>query len=134
MPRYLSQHTLACLTRQGAEELSKKILGAKSVTGRRVLVNMQEGKMLAEFDAPSREEMEKWLTTEKFHFDWLLRLEYESATDAALRSHLVNLATERSDCSPRCSGCSLNPMKLRHQTCAPSCCLCCTDVCSGAGG
>ena len=85
MPRYLSQHTLACLTRQGAEELSQKILGAKSITGRRVLVNMQEGKMLAEFDAPSREEMEKWLTAEKFHFDWLLRLEYESATDATLR-------------------------------------------------
>jgi hypothetical protein len=53
-----------------------------------VLGNMQEGKMLAEFDAPSREEMEKWLTTEKFHFDWLLRLEYESATDAAL--HLIS--------------------------------------------
>jgi len=79
MPRYLSQHTLACLTRQGAEELSKRILGAKSVTARRVLVNMQEGKMLAEFDAPSREDMEKWLATEKFHFDWLLRLEYETA-------------------------------------------------------
>jgi hypothetical protein len=78
MPRYLSQHTLACLTRQGAEELSKRILGAKSVSARRVLVNMQEGKMLAEFDAPSREEMEKWLATEKFHFDWLLRLEYET--------------------------------------------------------
>jgi hypothetical protein len=78
MPRYLSQHTLACLTRQGAEELTKRILGAKSVTARRVLVNMQEGKMLAEFDAPSREEMEKWLATEKFHFDWLLRLEYET--------------------------------------------------------
>jgi hypothetical protein len=41
--------------------------------------------MLAEFDASSREEMEKWLTAEKFHFDWLLRLEYESATDASLR-------------------------------------------------
>jgi hypothetical protein len=78
MPRYLSQHTLACLTRQGAEELSKRILSAKSVTARRVLVNMQEGKMLAEFDAPSREEMEKWLATEKFHFDWLLRVEYET--------------------------------------------------------
>jgi len=35
--------------------------------------------MLAEFDAPSREDMEKWLATEKFHFDWLLRLEYETA-------------------------------------------------------
>jgi hypothetical protein len=79
MPRYLSQHTLACLTRQGAEELSKRILAAKSVTARRVLVNMQEGKMLAEFDASSREEMEEWLATEKFHFDWLLRLEYETA-------------------------------------------------------
>jgi hypothetical protein len=22
--------------------------------------------------------MEKWLATEKFHFDWLLRLEYET--------------------------------------------------------
>jgi hypothetical protein len=79
MPRYLSQHTLACLTRQGAEELTKRIMGAKSITPRRVLVNMQEGKMLAEFDAPNREEMEKWLTSEKFHFDWLLRLEYETA-------------------------------------------------------
>ena len=82
MPRYLSQHTLACLTRQGAEDLSQRILGAKSVTARRVLVNMQEGKMLAEFDAPSREEMEKWLAAEKFHFDWLLRLEYETVGGA----------------------------------------------------
>jgi hypothetical protein len=79
MPRYISQHTLACLTRQGAEELSKRILSAKSITARRVLVNMQEGKMLAEFDAPNREELEKWLSAEKFHFDWLLRLEYESS-------------------------------------------------------
>jgi hypothetical protein len=29
--------------------------------------------------------MEKWLTAEKFHFDWLLRLEYESASDATLQ-------------------------------------------------
>jgi hypothetical protein len=86
MPRYLSQHTLACLTRQGAEQLCKKILGAKTVTGRRVLVNMQEGKMVAEFEAASREEMEKWLAAEKFHFDWLLRLEYETATDGALNA------------------------------------------------
>ena len=85
MPRYISQHTLACLTRQGAEELSRRLLGGKPVAARRVVFNMQEGKMLAEFDAPSREEMEKWLTAEKFHFDWLLRLEYESATDATLR-------------------------------------------------
>jgi hypothetical protein len=85
MPRYLSQHTLACLTRQGAEELAKRILAAKSVSARRVMVNMQEGKMLAEFDAANREELEKWLATEKFHFDWLLRIEFETS-DGALKA------------------------------------------------
>ncbi|HWG59670.1 MAG TPA: hypothetical protein VN661_11545 [Candidatus Acidoferrales bacterium] len=79
MARYLSQHTLACLTRQGADELARRLHGGKQVGTRRVLVNMQEGKMIVEYDAPSREELEKWLAAEKFHFDWLLRIELESA-------------------------------------------------------
>ena len=79
MPRYLSQHTLACLTRQGAEDLARRLQAATQVSARRVLVNMQEGKMLVEFDASGREELEKFLTAEKFHFDWLLRLEFEFA-------------------------------------------------------
>lgn len=82
MPRYLSQHTLACLTRQGAEDLARRLHAATQVTARRVLVNMQEGKMLVEFDAASREELEKFLAAEKFHFDWLLRLEFEFADNA----------------------------------------------------
>jgi len=84
MPRYISQHTLACLTRQGAQALVERLHAAKQVTTRRVLVNMQEGKMLVEFDAPAKEELEKWLAAEKFHFDWLLRVELESS-DGALR-------------------------------------------------
>jgi len=85
MARYISQHTLACLTRQGAEELTKRLYAATGVTARRVLVNMQEGKMLVEFEAPGREELEKWLASEKFHFDWLLRLELESSSGASLQ-------------------------------------------------
>jgi hypothetical protein len=85
MAVYISQHTLACLTRQGAEELTRRLQGAKTVRTRRVLVNMQEGKMLVEFEAQGREELEKWLTSEKFHFDWLLRIELES-TDGALHA------------------------------------------------
>ena len=77
MARYISQHTLACLTRQGAEELGKRLTAAEAVKARRVLVNMQEGKMVVEFEAGSREELEKWLAAEKFHFDWLLRVEFE---------------------------------------------------------
>jgi hypothetical protein len=85
MPRYLSQHTLACLTRQGAEELSRRLLGGQGMAARRVVFNMQEGKMLAEFDAPGREELEKWLMAGKFHFDWLLRIELEAAADGSLQ-------------------------------------------------
>ena len=86
MPRYISQHTLACLTRQGAQELSNRLQKSGSVAARRVLVNMQEGKMLVEFDAPGREELEKWLAAEKYHFDWLLRVELESTAGAPLQS------------------------------------------------
>jgi hypothetical protein len=88
MPRYISQHTLACLTRQGAQELSNRLRGAGQAAGqvsaRRVLFNMQEGKMLIEFEAPAREDLEKWLAVEKFHFDWLLRVELEAASDGSL--------------------------------------------------
>ena len=79
MARYISQHSLACLTRQGAEELVRRLnSAAPPFSARRVLVNMQEGKMLVEFDSPGREELEKWLAAQKIHFDWLLRIELES--------------------------------------------------------
>lgn len=86
MPRYLSQHTLACLTRQGAEQLSKRLHSATAVDAKRVLINLQEGKMIVEFEAATREDLEKWFASQKFHFDWLLRIEWESAADGALRS------------------------------------------------
>ena len=79
MPRYLSLHTLACLTRQGAGQASsERIFSSSRVKARRVQVNMVEGKMLAEFEAPDRETVEAWLAAEGFHYDWLMRVEYES--------------------------------------------------------
>jgi hypothetical protein len=77
MPRYLSLHTLACLTRQGAEQLVLR-LAAASVTVRRVQVNLVAGKMLIEFEAPDRDALEAWLAAEHFHYDWLMRIELES--------------------------------------------------------
>jgi hypothetical protein len=78
MPRYISLHTLACLTRQGAEQLTTRLAAADRVTMRRVQVNMIEGKMLVEFDAPDREALEKWMRDEGFHYDWVLRVEFEA--------------------------------------------------------
>jgi hypothetical protein len=68
------------LTRQGANELARRLRAGTSVSARRVLVNTQEGKMLVEFDAASRDELEKYLAAEKMHFDWLLRIELESTS------------------------------------------------------
>jgi hypothetical protein len=78
MPRYLTQHTLACLTRQGAETLAQRMLSGSTARGTRVLVNMLEGKMFVEFSAESREVLEAWLKAEGMHFDWLLRIEWET--------------------------------------------------------
>ncbi|MCL6564826.1 MAG: hypothetical protein K6U09_00220 [Acidobacteriia bacterium] len=77
MPRYLTLHTLACLTRQGAEELAARLCAATDVAVRRVLVNLTEGKMLVEVEAAAREPLEAWLRAEGMHYDWLLRIEYE---------------------------------------------------------
>jgi hypothetical protein len=78
MPLYLSQHTLACLTRQGAEALMRRMQAGQVAKAERVLVNMLEGKMFAEFRSDSREVLEAWLKTEGMHFDWLVRIEWES--------------------------------------------------------
>ena len=79
MPRFLSQHTLACMTRQGAAELVRQIHAATQVKEKRVLLNLQEGRMLIEIEAPDRAELEKWFTALKLHFDWILRIEFESS-------------------------------------------------------
>jgi hypothetical protein len=77
MPRYLTQHSLACLTRQGAEVLARRMQEGARTRAERVLVNMTEGKMVAEFTAESTETLEAWLRAEKVHFDWMLRVEWE---------------------------------------------------------
>lgn len=78
MARFISLHTLACLTRQGAEELTAGMARATGVRMRRVAVNLYEGKMLAEFEAEKRETVEEWMAGHKIHFDWLMRVELES--------------------------------------------------------
>jgi hypothetical protein len=87
MPRYLSQHTLACLTRQGAETLAERMQSGGTARAERVLVNMLEGRMFAEFRADSREALEAWLRAEGMHYDWVVRIEWETrAADGKLHA------------------------------------------------
>lgn len=49
MPLYLlTQHTLACLTHQGAEVLAQQMQSGGVAKAERVPVNMPEGKMFAD--------------------------------------------------------------------------------------
>lgn len=84
MPRYLSLHTLACLTRQGAAQLTERLFSSTGVKARRVHVNMMEGKMLVEFEASDRDTLQVWLQAEGFHYDWVMRVEFESESGALI--------------------------------------------------
>ena len=77
MPRYMSLHSLACLTRQGAEQLAARLHAAGDFSVRQIWVNMTEAKMWVEAEASSREQLANWFEREKFHFDWLMRVEWE---------------------------------------------------------
>jgi len=77
MPRYLTQHSLACLTRQGAEALAQRMQAGGGPRAERVLVNMVEGKMITECQAETREALEAWLSSEEMHYDWIMRIEWE---------------------------------------------------------
>ena len=78
MPRTLSLPTLACLTRQGAEPLVSRLRVAESFRVHRIWVNLTEGKMLLEVEAESRDAIQGWFDRERFHFDWLCRVELEA--------------------------------------------------------
>jgi hypothetical protein len=79
MSRYLSLHTLACMTRQGAEALVKALAANPgNVVLRRTTWNFVEGRMLAEIEAPDRETAERWLEQNGMRPQWLMRIEYES--------------------------------------------------------
>ena len=79
MPRYLSLHTLACMTRQGAETLVRDLSAAPGpVTLRRTSWSFVEGKMIAEIEAADSGVATAWLEQNSMRPQWLMRIEYES--------------------------------------------------------
>jgi hypothetical protein len=86
MPRYVSSHTLACLTRQGAEQLAARLFSAAPVKVLRIQVSMIDGKMLVEIEADSRDALESWLKTEGFHYEWVMRVELESKAERLVQA------------------------------------------------
>ena len=81
MPRYLTSHNMACMTRQGAKELAERLRAAQDVEFLRLVANMTEGQLIGEFEAPSRQVIEGWFQQSGIHYEWLRRIDFEATRD-----------------------------------------------------
>jgi hypothetical protein len=77
MPRYISQHTIACLTRQALEALIAGLRRDPTVKCVRFVSDSLEGKLLCEFEAPDKETVVAYLRTHNMHPQWIMRVEQE---------------------------------------------------------
>ena len=82
MPRYLTSHNMACMTRQGAKELAERLRAAQDVEFLRLVPNMTEGQLIGEFEAPSRQVIDGCFHQSPIHYEWLRRIDFEATRDA----------------------------------------------------
>ena len=82
MPRYLTSHNMACMTRQGARELAERLRASTEVEFLRLLSNMTEGQLLAEFNASSRDVLQRWMERSAIHYEWMWRIDFEATRDS----------------------------------------------------
>lgn len=77
MSRYISQHTIACLTRQALEALIVELQRDETVETIRCVTDSLEGKLLCEFEAPDKETVVAFLTCHNMRPQWVMRVERE---------------------------------------------------------
>lgn len=81
MPRYLTSHNMACMTRQGARELAQRMRGSTEVEFLRLLADMTSGQLIGEFNAASRDVIQRWMEKAGIHYEWLHRIDFEATTN-----------------------------------------------------
>ena len=77
MPHYISQHTIACLTRQALEAIIAELKRDETVKTIRCVSDSLEGKLLCEFEAPDKEVVVAFLARHNMRPQWVMRVEYE---------------------------------------------------------
>ena len=77
MPRYISQHTVACLTRQALQALMAELKRDETVKMIRCVSDSLEGKLLCEFEAPDKETVVDFLNAHNMRPQWVMRVENE---------------------------------------------------------
>ena len=77
MPRYFSQHTIACMTRQALEALIAELKRDPTVKCVRFVADSLEGKLLCEFEAIDKQSALAFLDAHHMHPQWVMRVEHE---------------------------------------------------------
>jgi len=77
MPRYISQHTIACLTRQALQAVVAELKRDETVKTIRCVSDSLEGKLLCEFEAPDKETVVAFLAAHNMRPQWVMRVEHE---------------------------------------------------------
>lgn len=77
MPRYISQHTIACMSRQALEALIAELKRDRTLKCIRFVSDSLEGKLLCEFEAPDKETVLAFLSAHNMKPHWVMRVEME---------------------------------------------------------
>ena len=77
MPKYLTVHTIACITRQNLKKLAERLQQDEQVELLRMVADTIEGAAICEFAAPSRDVLMAYLSRNHMHTDRLLHAELQ---------------------------------------------------------
>jgi hypothetical protein len=69
------------MTRQGARELAERMRASTGVEFLRLLANMTDGELTGEFNAGSREALQRWLEQSGIHYETMSRVDFEATRD-----------------------------------------------------
>ena len=75
MPIYLSMHIIACMTRQGLNQLIATMQAAEEVRFIRASASQMAGRLLCEFEAPDQDTLLRVLDQHHIAHDWIIRAE-----------------------------------------------------------
>ena len=84
MPKFVSAHIIACMTRQDVEKLVKRFIEEESdgVKNLKVQCDTILGRMVCEWEAPDRNTLVEWLKERHVHFrgggEWVMRVQIEA--------------------------------------------------------
>jgi Trk K+ transport system NAD-binding subunit len=77
MPRYISQHTIACMTRQALEKLIAELRRDETVKCVRFVSDSLEAKLLCELEAKDKDTVIAFLNAHNMNPQWVMRVEQE---------------------------------------------------------